>query len=135
MANHPEEMDLFTEPETNAPYQKVQYVDYRSSSVLNDSGPLQFLIPPTSNQYIDLKRTKLHVKAKLVDGDLTPITDDKVGVINNVLHSMFGLVEIYLQQQLISSNHMYPYKAYIETLLDSGEADQKSYLQNQGFCK
>lgn len=59
----PRELDLFEEPAINATYQKIQYIECRPTSQLNEGGPLEFVIPPTASQYIDLKRSRLHVKA------------------------------------------------------------------------
>ena len=127
----PSELNLFDEPALTAPFQKVQYIDYRSSTTLNDNGPLQFFIPPTANQFIDLRRSRLHVAAKIIGG-----TDAKsAGPVNLILHSMFDLVDVQLQQQLVSSNQLYPYKAYMETILQHDENAQKTFLQSQGFVK
>lgn len=57
----PPELALIEEPPRDAAFQKVQFVEYRPTSQLN-SGPLQFIISPTANQYIDLKHSRLHVK-------------------------------------------------------------------------
>jgi hypothetical protein len=136
MDTSPAELSLFEEPVISAPFQKVQYIEYRSPSALNDAGPLQFFLVPSANQFIDLKRCKLHVKAKIVDetgkkadadADVTPV--------NLTLQSMFESVEVYLQQQLVSSHQLYPYKAYVETILDTDAGAQNSFLQSQHFYK
>lgn len=130
----PAELAFFDAPEGHAPYQRVQYVDYRSSSVLNDGGPLQFVIPPTASQFIDLQRSRLHVKARVVLSTDEAITDDdNVAPNNNVLHSMFGHVEVQLQQQLVSVAPMYPYKAYMERILTTNKSQHTSFLESEGF--
>lgn len=132
----PSEINLFEEPVVTAPYQKVQYVEYRSSAALNDNGPLQFFIPPTANQFIDLRRCRLHVKARIVDGDGVPAAaDTNVSPVNLTLHSIFSQVDVQLQQQLVSSNQMYPYKAYMETLLHHDKSAKDTFLQSEGFYK
>ncbi|CAC5423992.1 unnamed protein product [Mytilus coruscus] len=73
-------------------------------------------------EYVDLKRSKLYVKAKLVKGDGSSLTENEyVGPINLFLQSMFSQVEVTMQGKLVSSttNH-YPYKAMIQTLLSYG---------------
>jgi len=133
----PSELSLFDEPPLTAPYQKVQYIEYRSSSALNDSGPLQFFIPPTANQFIDLRRSRLHLEARIVGADGLPAdaAAGNVAPVNLTLQSMFGLVEVQLQQQLVSSNQLYPYKAYMETILHHDENAEGTYLKSQGFYK
>lgn len=132
----PSELNLFRQPSLSAPYQKVQYVDYKSASPLNDGGPIQFIIPQTANQFIDLRRTMLHVEAKIIKKDGSDTAEDQyVWPINLPLHSFFSQVDVEIQQKLISSNQMYGYKAMIETLLGFNIEAQDSFLQSQGFEK
>jgi hypothetical protein len=132
----PNELNLFETPSMNAPYQKVQFVEYRSASPLNDGGPIQFIIPPTANQFIDLRRSVLHVEAKVVRTDGKALDDaEMVAPINLPLHSFFSQVDVELQQHLVSSNQLYGYKAYIETLLGYNQEAQDTFLRSQGFAK
>ena len=105
-------------------------------SPLNDRGAIQFIIPPTANQFIDLRRTLLHVEAKIVRSDGKDLVDAEfVAPVNLSLHSFFSQVEVELQQQLVCSNQLYGYKAYIETLLSSNEEAHSTFLRSQGFAK
>ena len=133
----PSELNIFEPPVMSAPYNKVQFVDYRTASPLNDGGPIQFIIPPTATQLIDLRRTLLHVEAKIVRVDKKKLTaeDDVVFPINLPLHSFFNQVDVELQQQLVSSNQLYGYKAMIETLLESDTGADETYLKSQGYSK
>lgn len=131
----PSELNIFDPPSMSAPYQKVQYVEYRTASPLNDGGPIQFIIPPTANQFIDLRRTLLHVEARIVKADGSEIGADIVAPVNLPLHSFFNQVEVELQQQLVCSNQLYGYKAYIETILGYSKESQQSFLKSQGFAK
>ena len=134
----PEEVSLFEKPCTNIAYQKLQYVDYRPTSLLSSGGPLTFTIPATGSQYINLKKTYLYLKVKIVNADGTAITgEDKVAPANLVLHSLFSQVDVQIQQQLVSStgSQTYGYKSYTETVLEYGRGAKKSQLQAQGFSK
>lgn len=116
---YPSELALFNDPKVPVTHQKVQFVEYRPTSQLN-SGALQFTIDPSANQYIDLKRTKLHIKVKITKADGSALgTQDRVAPINLVLHSLFSQIDVQLQQELVtgSASQSYPYKAYLETLL------------------
>lgn len=58
-----------------------------------------------------------------------PIQKEKIAPVNNLLHSLFSQVDVYLNQKLISPpNNTYAYKAYIETLLNYGSAAKNSHL-------
>jgi len=134
----PEEVSLFEKPCNNIAYQKTQYVDYRPTSLLSSGGSLNFTIPPTGSQYINLKKTHLQLKAKIVKADGTaPKATELVSPINLTLHSLFSQVDVQLQQQLVSStgSQTYGYKAYMETVLEYGRGAKKSQLQAQGFYK
>ena len=132
----PSELNIFDPPCMSAPYQKVQYIDYRTAAPLNDGGPLQFIIPPTANQFIDLRRTLIHAQAKIVKQDGTPLAaDDYVIPINIPLQTFFSQVDVELQQQLVCSNQLYGYKAMVETLLEHSYDGQETYLKSQGFAK
>ena len=133
----PSELNLFDKPGMDAPYERVQYVDYRSAAPLNDGGPVQFIIPPTANQFIDLRRTLLHVEARIInkaDGKDLEATDVVIPA-NLPLHTLFSQVDVELQQQLVCSNQLYGYKAIVETLLEHNQEAQDTHLKSQGFTK
>ena len=83
-------------------------------------------------EYIDLAKTKLYVRAKVVKQDGTKLTaaeSAKVTPINNWLHSMFSQLDVFLNDRLVSSsNNLYPYRAYLETLLNHGADALYSHL-------
>lgn len=61
--------------------------------------------------------------------DLTGDSDVMIGPVNNLLHSMFTQVDVYLNQKLVSPpNNAYAYRSYIETLLNYGPAASGSHL-------
>lgn len=88
-----------------------------------------------SVRYVDLRKTKLHVKFKIenTSGNSTP--DDDVAPINLTLHTMWSQVDVFLQQQAISSGSgsNYAIKAYLETLLNYGEDAKESQLTSDLF--
>ena len=135
---YPEEVSLFERPCSNVAYQKVQYVEYRPTSQPSAGGPIEFVIPAMATQYINLKKTYLHVKVKIVKGDGTlPARNALVAPANLVLHSMFSQVDVQLQQQLVSSSgsQVYGYKSYIETVLEYGKEAKENQLASQGYYK
>ena len=62
--------------------------------------------------------------------------NDEVGPINLTLHSLFSEVDIKINDTLISStNNMYAYRAYLETLLSYGEDTKHSQLTASLYYK
>jgi len=136
MATFPEEVLLFDRPSTEVCYDKIQYVDYRSATQLPNAGSLNFVIPPTANQYINLKKTYLKVKLRIVKSDGSAVPGNiLVSCINLPLHSIFNQVDVLLHEQLVSSTggQAYAYKSLFETMLEYGSAAKQSQLQAQGF--
>lgn len=129
------ELALFSIPPTNSGVEKIHWVQYQPVSNAGDDGPLEFVIGGNGNQYIDLAQTRLQVKVKVVKGDGKSLeADEHVGPINLFLHSLWSQVEIQLQQKIVSSaGTMYPYKAYIDTLLRYGTNTNVSNLQSQMY--
>lgn len=128
---HTEELALFSTPPTNSGIQRTQWINYFPVSQSLSDGPIEYYIAPNSIHYVDLFRTKLHVKAKieLVSGaKLGP--NDKVAFVNLPLHSLWSQVDVYLQQQAVSTGvgSNYPIKAYLETLFGYGEDAKESKL-------
>ena len=130
------ELDLFEAPPTVEQIEKTTCMPYRSSSSLENTKVIEFFIAGTGEEYIDLQETKLHLQCKLltlegkkIDKDKT--TTDKGGPAptNNLLHSLFSQVDVYLNDKLVStSNNLYPYRAYLETLLNHGNDPKDSHL-------
>ena len=87
---------------------------------LEDNGPIEFVIDNTSDKFLDLNNSILKVKCKITKANGQNLAEaDKVSVINYPVSSLFSQVDILLGGKVMSSSAItYPYKAYIETLLD-----------------
>jgi len=60
---------------------------------------------------------ELNVLITKSDGTL-PDKTKKVGLVNNIMHSMFESIRLFVNDTLISvSPQYYPFKAYISTIL------------------
>ena len=125
------ELDLFTVPPTNISMVKGTMIESLPISTLGD-GPVEFHIN-SDEEYIDLGRTVLYVKAKIVKKDKSNLGDDtKVGPVNLWLHSLFFQIDIQLNGKLVTSSiNTYPYKAYLETLLSYWSDAKESQLSSE----
>ena len=129
----PESLNLFTLPPYQTSIQKHYFVNVRPLSQINDSSPLEFHVSNSGADYIDLKRTRLHVKVKVTQTDGTPLeADENVAPVNLFLQSLFSQVAVYLQNTLVSStNNHYAYKSIMQTLLGYGEEAKTTQLTSQ----
>lgn len=125
------ELDLFALPSTQTSIESGQWVTYNPIASLTDDGPIEFLIPGSGDDYIDLSHTLLLVKVRITNEDGTAVPETtKVSPVNNWLHSLFSQLDIYLNQKLVSPpNNTYAYRAYIETLLNYGGDAKETHLQ------
>lgn len=134
----PSGLNLFTLPPTQTAVENMYYDEHRSTSQLSGSAPIEFTVAANNSlEYIDLRKTKLYVKARIkhIDGSNLKPTEH-VGVVNNFLHSMFSQVDISLQNKLVSSSTShYNYKSYLQTLLSYGSEAKESQLTSQLWKK
>lgn len=131
------ELDLFTVPPTQTVIESGKFVEYHPLSNIRDGGPIEFNISGNGEEYMDLAASYLHVKAKVLKADGTVLPEkEPVSAVNLFLHSLFSQVDVSLNERNISSaSNTYPYRAYIETLLNYGEDAKKSLLTCEAFFK
>jgi len=124
------ELDLFSLPPTQTSIEHGSWVHYKPIASISNDGPLEFVVPGAGDYYMDLAHTHLHLTVKILNDDGTNLAADaSVGPINNWMHSLFGQVDVYLNQKLVTpAANTYPYKAYIQTLLSYEAAAKESHL-------
>lgn len=128
------ELDIFTTLPIQTTIESGSLQTYRPITSISNNGPIEFFVSGSSNdEYIDLARVYILVKAKItlpppVNNAPVPIA----GPVNNWLHSMFSQVDVYLNQKCITPpNNCYNYKAYVENLLNYGLESKKTHLSTQ----
>jgi hypothetical protein len=130
------ELDLFSVPPTQTSLEKGHWVEHQPVSSVADAGPITFTVPGTED-YVDLSKTILVVRAKVTKADGADLdADEKVGIVNNFLHSLFKQVDVFLKEkQVTQATSTYAYRAYLETLLNYGPAAKDSQLTASMFYK
>ena len=130
------ELDLFSVPPTQVSLEKGHWIDHQPVSSVSDGSLITFLSPGTED-YIELSKTILVVRAKVTKADGANLDDDeKVGVVNNFLHNLFKQVNVFLKEkQVTQATGTYSYRAYLETLLNYSPAAKKSQLIAALFYK
>ena len=59
------ELDLFTIPATQTSTTKGQWIEYHPLNNITDTGPIEFNVSGTGEEYLELAKTQLFVKAKI----------------------------------------------------------------------
>lgn len=130
----PSELSLFSDPPNQVAVQKIYFSEIRPiSSFDGETAPLEFAVPGGGNEYIDLRRSRLYLKAKITKADGTALTPtEKTGIVNLPLQSLFSQIDVYMNGKCVSQNaNNYPWKAYLKVLLSNGPSASQSQLQTQ----
>ena len=86
---------MFSVPLTQTSIEYGNYVEYHPFSSITDSGPIEFDVSSSGQNYLNFSNTQLLVKVKLTRGNGVDITDaDHVGGVNLFLHSLFQQVDV-----------------------------------------
>ena len=87
--------------------------------------------------YLDLNNSKLQVKAKITLANGNNLqAGNVVGPVNLMLHSLFSKVDMSLCGKSVSdSNSLYPYRAYLESLLNYNQEVLKTRHYAEGWDK
>ena len=148
MEGHSDNVALFYKPLDDTTVISSEWVEHRPIGQLTPGATLEFNISGSGTKYVDLSMTKIRICARIVKGNGQLLPDAivegkptpaeaKVGPVNLLLQSMWRQVDVSVQQQVISPtvSSKYPYKAYIENLLNYGMSASMSKLQSQLFFK
>ena len=128
-----------------------------------DENCIEFEFQTNRNYYVDLRQSFLALKLKFVKGrgydryesrekkkehkDESDVftetgTDDqeeqeevaRVTYVNNIMHSIFSNVEVYINnQQIYNSNGLYAHKSYISNNFKAAISEYKGVLHSEGY--
>ncbi|XP_037906181.1 uncharacterized protein F54H12.2-like [Hermetia illucens] len=133
------ELDLFSNSLIQSNILKTEEVAYKPIASLDNSTVLEFISLGHGDTYRDLSSIYLRLKVQLIklkDGkeELYEKGGTPVGLVNNVMHSLFRQCTIQLNGKPIAqTDHNYQYRAYIENLLNYGSNTAKTHLESVGW--
>lgn len=125
------QLDLFAVPFTQTSVLDGQTVEI---GPIRDSpnSQLEFEIEGSEDNYIDLQNVFIAVqcKVKTASGANLPADHHNVKVVpvNNFLHSIFSVLSISVNGQEIEYESSYPFKSYMESLVNMGSAAKKTHM-------
>ena len=132
-------LDIFAIPPLQTSVEHGCWVQYQPLATITDSGPIEFIVKGDSENYLDLTNSYIHAQVKVVKPNDTTLTEDDdnlVAPLNLFLHTLFTEVDVTLNGTLVSSStNTYPYRAYMETLLNYGKDAKESQLNTSGYYK
>ncbi|CAG2236047.1 unnamed protein product [Mytilus edulis] len=105
------------------------------SNLINESTPIEMVISGAGNDYIDLRKSRLCVKMQILKADGSHLVAHRYNQ-PTTTENVFSCGDVYMNNKLVSVNdNNYPWKAYLKTILSSGNDEQNSQLQSQLFMK
>lgn len=129
------ELELFATPPVNISMEKGDVIAHRPVSSVTENAPIEFHIAGSPEEYIDLGRTELYVKLKVLNTDDTVLAADaQASLVNLALHSIFSQVDVKFRDTLVTpSVNTYPYKSYLETHLGFSESAKNDLKSKEGY--
>jgi hypothetical protein len=129
---------IFDKPGVLTDIQRSYTVDYYPINTLTSDAPIEFVIPGSSEDYIDVGNTNLYVSFKIVHDDGTDI-DQKTEIvaINNLgIATLFSDASLKIgDTQVQGGSSDYPYRAYFQTVMQFTPAAQRSQMTAMGWYK
>lgn len=114
-------------------------VIYNSVTTINNTGPVEFVIPRDEECSLILDQTRLigHIEVRRDDVDNTAIAStEKVFLANNFASNLFSQVEIYINGTQVcdlSTANSYPFTNFIQTELSYDTEVKECQLRAEGY--
>ncbi|GFN95581.1 hypothetical protein PoB_002208700 [Plakobranchus ocellatus] len=130
-------LDLFAVPPTQSSVENGFWVEHHPISTLTDTGPVEFVVNGSGEEYTDLPETFLHVRVKVTKPDRGALTDtDIVAPTNLYAEALFSQVDVSLNGNLTTpSQNTYPWRCFLESLLSYGPDALGSQLALSGSSR
>ena len=130
-------LELFDVPPTQTAVEKSYDVEFLPTSALRESGVVEFYLPASSEDYLDLKNSRLYVRARIVRSDGTACgQNERVAPTNNLLQTMWSNVELLVNERLVThSNNVHGYVSMLSHLMHDSDEMLGSERQMQMVYK
>ncbi len=131
------ELDLFKKVSFQGAIENSQIIQYRPITALSETSTVEFDIPISPDEYLDLQNIYLWIKGRVVQQDGTAYAadqDTRYSLINYALFTIFDQLDVTLAGTLVTqSSKTFHYQSYIEALTQSTSNSDLTYLTAAGF--
>ena len=126
---------LFDEQDVQMDIINTIVTDFHPLNTITSGSPIEFQILGTPDDYIDLGDIRMLLQLKIIKTDKKAWdADDKVNFINLPLASVFQDVFLKIgDTQVEGGQHIYPYNAYLSTLLQFHPSAKNTHMQLWGW--
>lgn len=137
LEGHTGSVALFSPQMVDSSIESITFQNYRPIGQLSNTAHLEFQIGNSSSDYIDLQRTRLALKIKVLNSDGTNLAadDTMTGLINLPHSTLFSQADLLLNNKLVSKSTppSYAYIGYINRCFEHSKSAKDSYLQTEGY--
>ena len=121
-------LEWFHVAPTQTAVEKTYDVEYQPLTSIRDNAPIEFYVPASTEEYLDLNHSHLHVTCRIVGANGIACADDvAVAPINDVFNGLWSNVELFMNDRLIShSNNTHGYTSMISHLIHDSEESLNS---------
>ena len=108
---------------TQTAVEKTMDVEYQSLTSLKNNAPVEFYIPASTDDYIDLMNSKLYFSFRILTSDNAQCPQNSiVAPINDIFNGLWSNVELFMNDRLIShSNNTHGYTTMLSHLIHDSE--------------
>ena len=129
-------LTLFDDADVQMDITRNVRVDYYPVHNIIPNAPIEFNITGSPDEYIDLGDIRILLHLKIIKKDKTAwdLAKDKVAFINQPVSSIFQDVFLKIaDNQVEGGQHLYPYNAYLSSLLQFHPSAKKTHMQAWGW--
>ena len=128
-------LTLFDDADVQMDITRSVRVDYYPVHNIIANAPIEFNIAGSPDEYIDLGDIRILLHLKMTKKDKKAWTAaDKVAFINQPISSIFQDVFLKIaDNQVEGGQHLYPYNAYLSSLLQFHPSAKKTHMQAWGW--
>jgi hypothetical protein len=130
------QFDLFSVPATQTTVERSYSTEHRPINVLDANSWIEFVVPTSVDEYVNLSETFLMLRVRLDLGKTSVAAADwaKIVPVQNLLHSIFEQVDLVIGDRQVTGSHQtYAYKSYFDTLFNYDKWSKTTFLHCQGW--
>ena len=131
------ELGLFDPRPVQTSMERAAYVDIHPLTNPSGGGPIEFFVPSSLDEYIDVNDIMLYLRGKVKKEEKSALTtSEEIALTNIPLASLFSDVSVVINdRQVEGGNHLYPYKTYMSYLLRFNKEAVDTHVRGTGFYK
>lgn len=134
---HTSSLSLFQPTNLESSVLEEIFIEYRPTASISKGSIIEFSVPGTSSEYINLKKSRIHVKFKILKANGKPVESTDLVALKCHMSSLFRQVDVMLNQKVVSPDVSvnYSFKSIIDTLLKYTHDAKESQLSGEFYFK